>query len=128
MIRTSFPKALGALLPARVTIATMIGALPAVIGAGAPAESAEYWALQPAAAFVEAYVYACQPVEYDFAGVREPLNEVPGRVHDELFLGRYNGSCRAFYFQEVVPRLDGERQPFFVPVIALFSSKIGRPE
>lgn len=69
----------------------------------------------PATAFVDTYVYACQPVEYDFAGARVDLGSAAQQVHDNVFLGEYKGSCREFYFEEVVPRLPTDRRPLFLP-------------
>jgi hypothetical protein len=100
---------------AKVLTPAAIGLLTAMVSTGTPAETGADLSLQSSAAFVEAYVYACQPVEFDNAGVREPLNQVADWVHGKLFLDRYNGSCRDFYFEEVVPRLDVELQPFFIP-------------
>ena len=99
---------------ARMIMAT-VGVLPAMVTGSALAESVEDWSLQPKAAFVEAYVYACQPVEYDFAGAREPLTEVGRKVYEQLYLGAYKGSCRSFYFEEVVPRLDVDLRPYLLP-------------
>ena len=101
---------------AKVLTPAAIGLLTAMVSTGTPAETGIDWSLQPPAAFVEAYVYACQPVEYDFAGVRDPLKDTTRQVHDRLFLAEYGGSCRDFYYGEVVPRLAPERQPFFLPV------------
>jgi hypothetical protein len=101
---------------ANIITPAAIGLLTAMVSTGTPAETRADWSLQPPAAFVEAYVYACQPVEYDFAGVREPLEDASRQVHDKLFLVDYDGSCRGFYYGEVVPRLAPERQPFFLPV------------
>ena len=101
---------------AKVLTPAAIGLLTAMVSTGTPAETGIDWSLQPPAAFVETYVYACQPVEYDFAGVRDPLKETARQVHDRLFLAEYGGSCGDFYYGEVVPRLAPERQPFFRPV------------
>lgn len=101
---------------AKVITPAAIGLLTAIISTGTPAETGIDWSLQSSAAFVEAYVYACQPVEYDFAGVREPLKDASRQIHDQLFLVEYRGSCRDFYYGEVVPRLAPERRPFFLPV------------
>ena len=98
---------------AKVLTPAAIGLLTAMVSTGTLAEAGADWSIQPPAAFVEAYVYACQPVEYDFAGVREALRDGPRQVHDKLFLAKYQGSCRDFYYGEVVPRLALERQPFF---------------
>lgn len=98
---------------AKVLTPAAIGVLTAMVGTGTPAETGVDGLLHPSAAFVEAYVYACQPVEYDFAGVREALKDASRQVHDELFLVEYHGICRDFYYGEVVPRLALERQPFF---------------
>jgi hypothetical protein len=105
---------------ALMRIATMIaaatvGALAAMVAASAWAETKEYWSLQPKAAFVDAYVFACQPVEYDFAGVRDPLKGMALKVYEQLFLGEYHDSCRDFYFEEVVPRLDPDLRPQLFP-------------
>ena len=69
----------------------------------------------PPGAFVDVYIYACQPVEYDFAGVRQDLNDSATWVHDNLFLRTYDGSCRDFYFAEVVPRLEPGLRPRLMP-------------
>jgi hypothetical protein len=113
------------LAAAGVAIVTIVCALPAMIVSSTQADTAVDWTLQPTSAFVEAYVYACQPVEYDNAGVREPLSQVADWVHGRLFLDQYNGSCRDFYFGEVVPRLDGELQPFFIPEQSLEEAYFG---
>lgn len=93
---------------AKVLTPVVICLLAAMVSTGTPAETGTDWSLQPPAAFVEAYVYACQPVEYDFAGARDALGEISKRVHDELFLAQYQSDCRAFYYGEVVPRLAPE--------------------
>lgn len=102
--------------PAKVLIPIAIALLTAAVSTGTPAETASDRTLRPSAPFVEAYVYGCQPVEYDAAGVREPLDDASRQVHDGLFLVDYRGSCRDFYYGEVVPRLAPEMQPFFLPV------------
>lgn len=89
--------------------------LLAAVSVEARAESAAYWSEQPNAAFVAAYVFACQPVEYDFAGRRDPLGDVAGKIYEELFAGTYGGNCQDFYFGEVVPRLDSDQRPLLVP-------------
>ena len=101
---------------AMTVIPAAIGLLTAMISTGTPAETRADWSLQSSAAFVEAYVYACQPVEYDFAGVREALKDASRQVHDKLFLVEYRGVCSDFYYGEVEPRLPPERQPFFLPL------------
>ena len=100
---------------AKVLTPAAVGLLTAMVSTGTPAETGADRSLQSSAAFVEAYVYACQPVEYDFAGVREALNDASRQVHDKLFLLEYHGICRDFYYGEVAPRLALERQPFFWP-------------
>lgn len=67
-------------------------------------------------AFMDAYVYACQPVEYDFAGREQPLDETAQRIYDELYVGKYARSCLDFFYHEVVGFIDAERQPYFTPV------------
>ena len=91
------------------------GALLAAIGISVFAEKA-YGTLQPPAAFVDAYVYACEPVEYDFAGVGHDLSDAGRQVYDDLFLKEHGGSCREFYYGELVPRLDVADRPYFLPV------------
>lgn len=81
------------------------------------AEAVTDWSPEPIPEIVEAYVFACQPVESDIAGVRQPLDEAAAKVYAELFVTKYDGSCRDFYYLEVVPQLDGEFQPFIIPVI-----------
>ena len=97
-------------------VAATICVLPAMAPASSLAETSGYWSLQPRAVFVDAYVFACQPVEYDFAGNREPLVGIARKVYEQLFLGAHGGSCRGFYFEEVVPRLDVDMRPYFMPV------------
>jgi hypothetical protein len=101
---------------AKVLTPAAIGLLIAMVSTSTPAETGADWSLQSSAAFVEAYVYACQPVEYDFAGVREPLKGASRQVHDQLFLVEYRGICHDFYYGQVVPRLPPERRPFFLTV------------
>lgn len=98
------------------------GAVLALSGTAILAESSKVSMPRPAGAFLDAYVHACQPVEYDFAGVMHNLDEEAKRIHDDLFLGEYGGSCRDFYFGEVVPRLDPERRPS-VQAIKLWHSR-----
>jgi hypothetical protein len=73
----------------------------APIAAKAPAVPAE----PPLSTAFEVYVYACQPVEYDFAGAMPPLSEAAVSVHDELFANYYGNSCRDFYYGEIAWRL-----------------------
>ncbi len=70
---------------------------------------------QPKAPFVEAYVFACQPVEYDFAGAQEPLRGVAIKIYEQLLLGEYDDNCSSFYFNEVFPRLDANLRPHLLP-------------
>ena len=86
-------------------MAAALGTMPAMAVAPASAEPAAYWDLQPRAAFFEVYIHACQPVEYDFAGVRQELTKVAAWMYEELFVKEYAGSCRDFYFGEVVQRI-----------------------
>jgi hypothetical protein len=97
-------------------VAASVGTFLVGTAMGAFAESTASETTKAHAAFVEAYIYACQPVEYDFAGIRAHLNEAATQVYDWLFLVEYGGSCRDFYFEVVVPRLEVERQPYFLPV------------
>lgn len=90
-------------------------ALLPVLATAAHAETAIDWSRQPKASFVEAYVFACQPVEYDFAGARETLKEAALEIYEQLFVGTYGSNCRDFYFDEVVPRLDVDQRPLLVP-------------
>jgi len=60
-------------------------------------------------------VFACQPVEYDFAGLRAPLSDAASQVYEQLVLDRYGDNCRSFYFEEVVPRLAKDQQPHLLP-------------
>lgn len=92
----------------KVLTPAAIGLLIATVSTGLHAETGADWSLKSSAAFVEAYVYACQPVEYDFAGVREPLKDASQQVYDELFLVEYRGVCRDFYYGEIAPRLAPE--------------------
>jgi hypothetical protein len=100
---------------ATMMVVATVGVLPAIALADTLTETSTYWSLQPRAAFVDAYVFACQPVEYDFAGAREPLFGVARKVYEQLLLGAHDGSCRSFYLEEVVPRLDVEMRPYFLP-------------
>jgi hypothetical protein len=69
----------------------------------------------PNAAFIDAYVFACQPVEYDFAGSRAPLSDAARQVYEQVVLDKYGDDCRSFYFEEVVPRLAKDQRPRFLP-------------
>ena len=80
------------------------GTLVALTSTSALAEVASLGP-NPKGPFVEAYVYACQPVEYDFAGGRHELSVVGRWIHDNLFLVEQQGNCRDFYVAEVEPRL-----------------------
>lgn len=93
----------------KVLTPAAIGLLTAMVSTSTPAETGVDWSLLSSAAFVEAYVYACQPVEYDFAGAKEALKDASQQVHDKLFLVEYRGNCRDFYYGEVVPRLASEK-------------------
>jgi hypothetical protein len=92
-------------------VAGAAGVLLASLATGARAETAADWSQQPKAAFVEAFVFACQPVEYDFAGARDPLKPTALAIYERLFVGTYHSNCRDFYFDEVVPRLDIDQRP-----------------
>ena len=94
-----------------ILMAVMAGILPMMAGTGALGAGAE-----PRAAFVDAYIYACQPVEHDFAGVQQNLSEAAERVYDEVFRAAYLGSCRDFYYAEVVPLLEVDQRPYFLTV------------
>jgi hypothetical protein len=83
----------------------VLGALLALTSTQAVAETASLGP-NPRGPFVEAYVYACQPVEYDFAGGKHELSVVGRWIHDNLFLTEQRGSCRDFYVAEVAPRLE----------------------
>jgi hypothetical protein len=91
------------------------GLLAGIAPVPALADAPIDWTTQPRAAFVAAYVFGCQPVEQDFAGAREPLNTSAARVYDELFVSQYREDCADFYFKEVVPRLDPDLRPHFLP-------------
>jgi hypothetical protein len=88
----------------RKTITALV-ALVAFTSTQAVAETASLGS-SPRGPFVEAYVYACQPVEYDFAGARYELSVVGRWIHDNLFLTEQRGNCRDFYLAEVAPRLE----------------------
>jgi hypothetical protein len=100
-------------LPSMVAAA---GIVMALWGPGAVAANPAVSTHQGADDLMEVYIYACQPVEYDFGGVRIDLDEAATLVHQESFLTDHGGSCREFYFGEIVPLLDPERWPFFLPV------------
>jgi hypothetical protein len=96
-------------------LAIVIGMLPGLGDAASLVESATSEEREWRAAFVAAYVDACQPVEYDFGGARESLSSTAVAVRDEIFTRIYGGSCRDFYFNEVVRRLEVDQQPYFIP-------------
>lgn len=81
------------------------------VATGFGAETTDDWSNQPKAAFMETYVFACQPVEYDFAGARDPLRPVALEIYEQVFVVKYDSDCRDFYFEEVVPRLDLDLRP-----------------
>jgi hypothetical protein len=93
----------------------MTGGLILLAGTQTLAETAPI-SIDPTGAFVETYIYACQPVEYDFAGMKQDLGLAAQSVHDSLFVGDYKSSCRDFYFEQVVPRLKPENRPYFIPI------------
>jgi len=87
-----------------VTLCASAGLANTVVGADSEAN----W---PDAAFIDAYVFACQPVEYDFAGSRAPLSDAAHQVYEQVVLDKYGDNCRTFYFEEIVPRLPKDQQP-----------------
>jgi hypothetical protein len=98
-----------------VVAAAAAGAMLAIGGPGAAqATEASPAGQAPDAAYVEAYAYACHPVEQDAADRIEPLSDAAQRIHDGLLMVTYGGSCHDFYYTEVVPRLDPEQRPFFL--------------
>jgi hypothetical protein len=72
--------------------------------APASAAMAGHWSLQPRTDFFEVYIHACEPVEYDFGGVKLVLSPAAAVMHKDLFIKEYTSSCRDFYFEEIVPR------------------------
>jgi hypothetical protein len=87
----------------RTMLAAALGSMP--ILAVAPASARErlaYWYLQPREVFLEVYIYACEPVEYDFGGGAKPqLTEAGAKMYSDLFVKLYASSCRDFYFEEI---------------------------
>ncbi len=90
-------------------------ASPGLANSVAGADSGDSRLGWPKAAFIDAYVFACQPVEYDFAGSRAPLSDAARQVYEQVVLDRYGDNCRSFYFEEVVPRLAKDQRPHLLP-------------
>ena len=86
----------------RIIFAVALGSMPILAVAPASAERLAYWYLQPREVFLEVYIYACEPVEYDFGGGAKPeLTEAGVTMYNELFVKKYASSCRDFYFEEI---------------------------
>jgi hypothetical protein len=86
----------------RIITAAALGSMPALAVAPASAERLAYWYLQPREVFLEVYIYACEPVEYDFGGGAKPgLTEAGAKMYSDLFVKVYASSCRDFYFEEI---------------------------
>jgi hypothetical protein len=75
--------------------------MPVLALAPASAERLAYWHLQPREVFFEVYIYACEPVEYAFAGAKPELSQAGAEMYRELFIKKYASSCRDFYFEEI---------------------------
>lgn len=113
MTRPRLLPTLGIALISSLAAAALALAAPHVLGT---ATSTPAMSEGPtASSYMAAYVYACQPIEFDFAGVQLPIDPVATRIHSELFLAKYHGSCRDFYYAAVAPLLPGERQPYHFP-------------
>ena len=85
----------------RIVLAAALVSMPALAVAPASAERAAFWYLQPRAVFLEVYIHACEPVEYDFAGAKPELTSAGAWMYNELFVKQYASSCRDFYFEEI---------------------------
>lgn len=85
----------------RIILAAALVSMPALAVAPASAEREAYWYLQPRAVFLEVYIHACEPVEYDFAGAKPELTNAGATMYNELFVKKYASSCRDFYFEEI---------------------------
>ena len=85
----------------RIVFAAVLGSMPALSVAPASAERAAYWYLQPREVFLEVYIYACEPVEYSFAGAKPELTDAGAKMYSELLVKQYASSCRDFYFEEI---------------------------
>ena len=85
----------------RIVLAAALVSMPALAVAPASAERAAFWYLQPREVFLEVYIHACEPVEYDFAGAKPELTDAGARMYNELFVKQYASSCRDFYFEEI---------------------------
>ena len=85
----------------RIIFAVALGSMPILAVAPASAERLAYWYLQPREVFLEVYIYACEPVEYDFAGAKPALTSAGAWMYNELFGKKYASSCRDFYFEEI---------------------------
>ena len=85
----------------QIILAAALGSMPVLPVAPASAERLAYWYLQPRQVFLEVYVYACEPVEYSFAGAKPELSEAGAKMYNELFVKQYASSCRDFYFEEI---------------------------
>jgi hypothetical protein len=87
----------------RIILAAALGSMPILAVAPAAArERLAYWYLQPREVFLEVYIYACEPVEYDFGGGTKPeLTEAGAKMYSDLFVKVYASSCRDFYFEEI---------------------------
>ena len=84
-----------------IILAAALGGVPVLAAAPASAERLAYWYLQPREVFLEVYVYACEPVEYSFAGAKPELSEEGTEMYRELFIKKHASSCRDFYFEEI---------------------------
>ena len=85
----------------QIIIAAALGSMPALAVAPASAGREAFWYLQPREVFLEVYIYACEPVEYDFAGAKPALTSAGAWMYNELFGKKYASSCRDFYFEEI---------------------------
>jgi hypothetical protein len=85
----------------QVFISAALGCTTGLVAAPVSAGHEAFWRSQSREVVIEVYIYACEPVEYDFGGAKPALSIAAAWMYDELFVAKYASSCRDFFFEEV---------------------------
>jgi hypothetical protein len=106
------------MITTRASFAAVAFSFVTIAAGPAGAVDRMHWTQLPDPAFHEVFAYYCAPAQIVNAAL--PADTAPtgdaADIHDGLFIAEYGGDCRAFYFKEIVRRIDVPTQQGLIVV------------